>query len=235
MSASAPKTWRGVKEEVRRRIRERVWKPGEAIPREADLAQEFGCARATVNRALQELADTGILERKRRSGTRVALHPPGRAIIEIPLIRKEIEALGLRYGYALLVRRRAAPPHAVAIAMSGASGAEMLHVRALHSADGRPRVLEDRWINLATVPQAAVANFTARSPNEWLLENVPFSRGELSISARACGAAEADALTVAEGAPLLVLDRTTWSLASSITHVRLWYEPGHRIVSSIRG
>jgi GntR family histidine utilization transcriptional repressor len=42
-----------------RRIADGDWKPGELIPGEVDLADEFGCARATVNRALQDLADAG--------------------------------------------------------------------------------------------------------------------------------------------------------------------------------
>ena len=39
--------------EVRRRIDEQEWRQGDRIPDEADLATEFGVARATVNKALQ--------------------------------------------------------------------------------------------------------------------------------------------------------------------------------------
>ena len=69
----------------------RIWKPGELIPNEADLAIEFGCARATVNRALRALAETGILDRRRKAGTRVALHPVRKVTLEIPIIRHEVE------------------------------------------------------------------------------------------------------------------------------------------------
>jgi len=43
--------------EVRRRIVDREWQQGDRIPDEADLAIDFGAARATVNKALQILAD----------------------------------------------------------------------------------------------------------------------------------------------------------------------------------
>ena len=62
-------SWQSVQEEVLARIHSRQWKPGDLIPNEADLAQEFGCARATVNRALQNLADEGLLDRRRKAGT----------------------------------------------------------------------------------------------------------------------------------------------------------------------
>ena len=60
-------SWQSVQEEVLARIHSRQWKPGDLIPNEADLAQEFGCARATVNRALQNLADEGLLDRRRKA------------------------------------------------------------------------------------------------------------------------------------------------------------------------
>ena len=54
-----------IKHEMREWIQTAIWKQGGLIPVEAALAKEFGCARTTVNRALRELAQKGILERRR--------------------------------------------------------------------------------------------------------------------------------------------------------------------------
>ena len=76
---------------------------GWLIPLETTLAIEFGCARATANRHLRELAQEGFLERRRKAGTRVVM-PVGRsANFEIPRIRLEIEETGATYRYALLL------------------------------------------------------------------------------------------------------------------------------------
>ena len=72
---STPQGWEEIRAEVLRRIERRDWRPGATIPTEEQLAAEFGCARATVNRALRELAEAGVLERRRKAGTRVATHP----------------------------------------------------------------------------------------------------------------------------------------------------------------
>ena len=48
-------SFQDVRDEVMRRIEARVWDQGALLPTEADLAEEFGCARATVNRALREV------------------------------------------------------------------------------------------------------------------------------------------------------------------------------------
>lgn len=47
-------------------------KPGEQIPTEAQLQQLFGVSRATVRRAISDLAYEGLLERRRSKGTLVA-------------------------------------------------------------------------------------------------------------------------------------------------------------------
>ena len=49
-------TWQFVQEDVLARIQNGTWPAGELIPTETELAAEYGCARATVNRALQVLA-----------------------------------------------------------------------------------------------------------------------------------------------------------------------------------
>ncbi len=72
-------TWQSIRAEGLRRIHDGLWAPGARIPDEADLAGEFGCARATVNRALRSLAEDGFLERRRKGGTRVALTPVRKA------------------------------------------------------------------------------------------------------------------------------------------------------------
>ena len=48
------------------------WKPGDPVPSESALGQQFGVARMTVNRALRELAAEGLVTRVQGSGTRVA-------------------------------------------------------------------------------------------------------------------------------------------------------------------
>ena len=57
-----------------------------------------------MNRALRELAEEGLLDRRRKAGTRVALNPVRRARFDIQVIREEIEAKGAVFRHAVLVR-----------------------------------------------------------------------------------------------------------------------------------
>ena len=154
--------------EVERRIYTRKWVPGQSIPNEADLAVEFGCARVTVNRALRTLADMGLLDRRRKAGTSVALHPVTKATLSIPLIRREIEADGKTHQYKLLDQKIEAAPATVTKQFGLSAGEKLLHVCALHCADNKPYVIEDRWINSKAMPHLAEISFTSVSANEWM-------------------------------------------------------------------
>lgn len=223
--------WEDIRAEVLRRITARAWAPGAVIPTEEALATEFGVARATVNRALRELAAEGVLERRRKAGTRVALHPVRKATLDIPVTRLEIEGRGQRYGYRLLHEARVEPPAAVAARLGLPPGAVMLHLTCLHLADGRAALLEDRWLNLDVMGEAP--DFHKVSANEWLLAHVPYTTGDIGFSAANASAEEARLLGVPEGAALFVVDRTTWEGERPVTCVRLAHAPGYRMQTMI--
>lgn len=206
--------WQDVQAEALRRIQTRAWPPGGLIPNEAELATELGCARATVNRALRALAEDGWLERRRRAGTRVTLSPQRRAQMSVPVLRQEVEGLGKRYTHRVLSR--------------SVVGTRLL-IKSLHLADDVPYAVEDREINLTTLPDAAGADFETISANEWLVQNAPFDHGTMEYLAEAAGEFEVTHLCCTPAAPLMTLRRETFSDAGLITAVRMAYAPGRAI------
>ena len=225
-------SFRDIKEEMERRIATRIWRPGATIPGEEDLAREFGSARATVNRALQELARAGVVERKRKSGTRVSLRPVREARFVIPLVRQEIEAEGADYRYAL-IRRDIEPAPDLVRARLGLDAGEMLHLRCLHLADGTPWQFEDRWINLAAVPQARDEDFTEVGPNEWLVMNAPFSRADFSFRAARASLEEARLLGLGSADAVFVAERMTFVGDEPVTLVRMVHPPTYVLRTSL--
>jgi GntR family transcriptional regulator, arabinose operon transcriptional repressor len=63
---------RHVFEVVRTRIQSGDYQPGDRIPSEAHLIEEFGVSRPTVARALHELQRRGLIHRRRGAGTFVS-------------------------------------------------------------------------------------------------------------------------------------------------------------------
>ena len=224
--------WEDIRAEVMRRIRMRLWQPGAVIPTEEALAYEFGCARATVSRALRELAEGGVLERRRKSGTRVALHPVRKATLDIAVTRLEVEGRGQVYGYHLIEAAMAVAPVAVCSKLGFVQGADWLHLRSLHLADGVPFLYEDRWLNPGVLLDPA-PDFAAISANEWLVSNISYARGDIAFSAANASAGEAEILGIPAGAALFVTERGTWGDLAPITWVRLAYAPGYRLHTAV--
>lgn len=225
--------WQAIQADVLARIRSRDWPPGAMIPNEAELARDYGCARATVNRALRELAGAGYLDRRRKAGTRVALNPVRRATLAIPVTRLEVEARGMEYAHLVLSRRRGRAGAELARRMGAAEGAAILRLCSLHLADRAPWLYEERVVFVDGVPAILQADLGAVSANEWLVQNAPFSRGSFRISAISAGPQAAEALACAPGAALVAIDRATWNGEAPVTEVRLIYAPGYSLSSAL--
>jgi GntR family histidine utilization transcriptional repressor len=220
--------WETIRAEVLRRIRARDWPPGALIPGEEALAEEFGVARATVNRALRDLAEAGMLERKKRAGTRVAELPVRRARLEIPVIRLDVLGRGLAYDFKLLANRLAPAPVPVTARLGLPEGQPMRYLETLHLAGGRPYVLETRWLNPEILP-APPPDFAAVSANEWLVTHVSLVSGDIAFTAEPATPREAEVMGVPPGTALLVAERTTHGTGGPVTLVRLAHAPGHRV------
>ena len=65
---------------IRRRLIENVWKPGEAIPSEMQLAAELNVSQGTVRKALNDLVAENLLYRRQGLGTFVSEHTERRAL-----------------------------------------------------------------------------------------------------------------------------------------------------------
>jgi GntR family histidine utilization transcriptional repressor len=213
--------------EVRRRIVEHEWRQGDRIPDEADLAIEFDAARATVNKALQLLAGEGLLDRKRRAGTRVAIDPVRKATFTISIVREQVEQAGMVYSHRVVAQRKSPIPDDIAERVGLPKGEVLVHMRAVHYGDGLPFQLEDRWVNPRTAPELEKADFWQLNANEWLVRNAPYLRAELAFSAENANRRDARLLRTQPGQALLILHRTTWNDLGPITTVRVAFQPGH--------
>ena len=207
--------------ELAERIHSGAWPPGCRIPIEHDLMRQYGCARATANKAVRALADAGLIERRRRAGSFVRSPRVQAAVLDIPELEAEVLRRGQVYGWAMISRR----PRPLDVGVAEESslsepGTDVLEIVGLHLAGGVPFASEQRLINLAVVPEAADVDFAVASPGAWLLDNVPWSEAEHRISALGADRAVAERLQLACGDPCLRLDRWTWRGGDGVTFVR---------------
>ena len=209
-----------IRADIEKRILKGTWRPGHRIPFEHELMKRYGCARMTVNKALSSLAAAGLIVRRRGVGSFVAEPRAHSAVLEIPDIRADVTSRGQDYSLRLLSRKRRKPAARHADEQKLAADGELLALRCLHMANGRPFALEDRLISLATVPEASEVDFSVEPPGSWLLGHVPWTEAEHRITAINADADIAAALEVARNCACLTLERRTWRGSADITHVR---------------
>jgi GntR family transcriptional regulator, histidine utilization repressor len=180
---------------------------------------------------MRELSDEGIVDRRRKAGTRVKASPVRQVKFQMPLVRVEIEATGAVYRYALASREVVVAPSWLCARLALTSEARLLHLECMHYSDGQPFQFEDRWINLAAVPSAETADFTLNNPNEWLLKAIPFTEAEVRFSATSADEKLRRFLTLNANSPVFTIDRTTWISGQPVTNARLYFASGYQMVA----
>lgn len=121
---------RRIREDIEARIHSGEWWPGTRIPFEHELVERYGCARATVSKALGALAEAGLIERRRKAGSFVAHPPVHSAVMEIPDLAELIARRGETYRW-----------EALAIAPAARDEGDIhpgLHITGIHHAGASP-------------------------------------------------------------------------------------------------
>ncbi len=205
-----------IRSEIEARIASGEWQPGHRIPFEHELVSHYGCARATVGKALTALVRTGLLERRRKAGTFVAYPHVQTAVLDIPDIGKAIAERTGSYHFELLTSEFSKDD-----GLSGnfPSGTSLRHVTGIHHGQNGPFSYEDRLISLVSVPEARDADFTEQPPSSWLIQSVPWTQARHRISAVGASAAVSTHLAIPRHTPCLLVERWTWRTGEPVTYV----------------
>lgn len=234
MSDAPPRLeWTEIRRDLLERIQSGIWKPGDSIPREVELAVQYGCTRSTVGRALRDLATAGFLERRRKGGTTVSANPVRKAPLEVPIIADAIRKSGKLAGYRLLQCHIGVPPREISTRLGLGAEAAVMFVAALYLADGVPHQLEHRWLVPAAVPGLNAEVLQQTPVDEWLLQNAPLTRATIEIEAIGAPEPVATALQMPVGEAVLLVTRQSWKQARAIGLLHLYHAAGAKLCTAI--
>ena len=219
--------YRQIKQTIQRRIENGEWHAGQKLPSENELVALLDVSRMTVNRALRELTQEGLIERVHGLGSFVAETPRHASLIELQDIAVEIEQRGQQHRLRILQQARVDAPAAIAGAMELEQGATLYYLRAIHYRDDIPIQLESRYVNPAAMPDFIDQDFSRVTPTSYLLGQFKPEEMEHRVSAVLADAKTRDWLALEANEPCLQLTRRTWYRDLVVTHVTLTY-PGTR-------
>lgn len=216
-----------VKDFIQQHIASGEWRPGDPVPSEAALMQQFGISRMTVNRALRELVQEGLIERVQGVGSFVAQLHRISSTLTVRDVHDEIAERGHQHEakVQLLEKLKATPEQAAEFGVR--AGAALFHSVIVHLENGVAIQCEDRLVNPACAPDYLSLDFASTTPTNYLLQVAPLSEARYTIESTLPSDAEAKLLGIARRDPCLVVKRTTYSHGQTVTTVRLTH-PGSR-------
>ncbi|ACS59949.1 transcriptional regulator, histidine utilization repressor, GntR family (plasmid) [Rhizobium leguminosarum bv. trifolii WSM1325] len=217
----------GVKQVILDRIQSGEWPPKYRVPSENELVVELGVSKMTANRALRELANEGELVRIQGVGSFVAERKGYSALFEVRNIAEEIAERGHVHEASVVVLAQEAASPEVADALELPIGAAVFHSLIVHSENGVPVQIEDRFVHPEAAPEYLVQDFSTLTPNAYLTASAPLSGSEHVVEAAMPQAWECKLLTIMKTEPCLTIRRRTWSAKQVVSTARLVY-PGHR-------
>lgn len=215
--------YRQIKDLLTRSLQGGEWQPGEAIPSEMELAARYKVSQGTVRKAVDELATDNLLVRRQGKGTFVTTHAEEQTQYRfLRLTPDDGGAAGMQRH--LLDCRRLRAPADVARALDLKSGDAVVQVRRLLLAGVQPVVLDDIFLPGALFKGLTTERMSGyKGPMYRLFEaefGVRMIRAEEKIRAVVADTAQAQALLVEPGAPLLSVERLSLTYGDKPVELR---------------
>jgi len=215
-------------EQVRARLIEGIsagrWKPGEAIPSEAQLAATHGVAIGTIRKAVDSLVAERALVRQQGKGTFVTAHDGGRLLFHFFHIVGRSGKRSYPEIRTLSFRRERADP-AAAAALGIAPHDKVIRIRNVLSLDRHPRIVDQITLPAALFPGLSEKIFLARDNTIYHLYQSRYGinvlRTDERLRAILAGADDARVLGLEPGAPLLEIRRVALTFRDRPVELRI--------------
>ncbi|MBX8996680.1 GntR family transcriptional regulator [Corynebacterium testudinoris] len=154
MLSRRPPAYVMIADQLRGRIERGQLLPGDRLPAERELVDEFGVARMTVRHALDILQLEGLIDRRRgrTGGTFVRGIPPVLDLTRIEGLMPQLRERGLTVTSVVLEKTLESATPAVANYLDLDVGEPVFRVSRLRSVDGTPMFIEISFFPAALVP-----------------------------------------------------------------------------------
>lgn len=197
--------------------------PGDLLPGERALEEEYGVSRITVRRAIGDLVAAGKLRRVRGKGTFVA---PSPLVNRLHLASFSEEMRTQRVSATSIILRSAlTPPPAPVASFFGTDPAvEHVQLQRLRLGDGEPYAVDHAWYNAELVPD--LLDHDVERSVYALLDaqyGLPITESEQTVTATSATEAIAPLLDVAPATALLYIARYARSGALPVEYCASLY------------
>lgn len=140
--------WTRIAGELAEAIGRGVYAPGQRLPSEHALAEQYGVNRHTIRRSLASLCSQGLVRISQGSGTYVEDFAVDLALGKRTRHHQNLAQAGLRGGLQVLAARTVRATAAQARALQVPARSPLLWLRVLGEAEQQPLQISERWFPL---------------------------------------------------------------------------------------
>lgn len=197
--------WRSIANTLQTEIAQELYRPGDKLPTEAELADRFGVNRHTVRQGLASLAEAGIVHARRGSGVFVAARPTDYALGQRVRFHQNVTASG-RTPSRRITRLETRPASVAEAAALGLASGDLVHViDGISLADGQPLAIFSSTFPAARLPELLTAMDAQNSVTAALATCgvTDYTRSETRLTAKLADGLQALALQIQAGSPIL--------------------------------
>ncbi|MGH2507551.1 MAG: GntR family transcriptional regulator [Ktedonobacteraceae bacterium] len=202
-----------LKEIMREKINSNEWKPGDLIPSERELGEQYGISRMTARQAITELVNEGLFFREQGKGTFVSRHKITQQLIRLTGFTEDIKARGQRPGSKIISAKMTPTDETVAEHLHIKPGQLVFQLQRLRLADEEPLAIEVSHLYFNGCEKLMEEDLEQNSLYR-LLESkykLPLMEADQQLEAGLIGPEEALLLKIPVGSAALFVRRTTYS------------------------
>jgi GntR family transcriptional regulator len=131
---------------IRKKIESDVFKQGDKIPSEIELANEFHVSRITIRKAVENLVQDGLLLKQQGIGTLVTKHLINDAVNSLESFTEKMESQGRIVSSTLLDVCIQVPPEDIGESLKLGPDEQVLKISRIRNVDGLPLALFTTYV-----------------------------------------------------------------------------------------
>lgn len=141
-----------IAKDIKEKIRQGEFLPGDPIPSENHLSKEYAVSRVTIRKAIDNLVETNLVEKKHGSGTYVKEKSYEHKLYSLKSFTEDMESSGEKVRSEILRYEIIEAPKKVAYQLNREENAKVYFIRRKRLANEKALVVEDTYLPIELFP-----------------------------------------------------------------------------------
>jgi GntR family transcriptional regulator len=198
--------------QIEEKINNGIYAPGERLQTESEMAKAYNVSIITVRKAISELIEKGLVDRKQGKGTFVTKPKLTKDVKKLLSFTEMCHRMNIKSGGKMLENKLVKPSQNILKQLELSEDSQVIYISRLRYANGEPMVIESNYFSLEyakLLEQKFDDNSLFEYLNETYNTNVEASEKRIEI----CRATnnEAKLLNVKRNDPLLLIRSVAYS------------------------